>query len=84
MAPRLSRPVSPDADVRRIMGDARRRMRHDCGYWLPPARRSYVYTDANYTVTIYGPGLVHNGLADYQGPHGHKQAYIGKTIGKVF
>jgi hypothetical protein len=84
MAPRLARTVTPDTDVRRYMEEARRRMRQECGYWLPPARRSYVCDLGEVTVTIYGPGLVHNGLADYKGPHGHKQAYVNKEIGKVF
>lgn len=84
MTPRLARSVTPDADVRRCMEDARRRMRQECGYWLPPARRSFVFTADDYTITIYGPGLLHNGLADYQGKHGHKQAYVNKEIGKVF
>jgi hypothetical protein len=81
---KVARPVKPDSEVRRYMEDARRRMRHDHGYWLPPARKSHEYTYPSCVVTIYGPGFLHNGLVDYKGELGERQAYIGKGIGKIW
>lgn len=84
MTTTLARPVSTSAEVKRFMEDARRRMNHEFGYWLPNARRSHTFVYPSCAITIYGPGLLHNGLVDYTGDLGQFQAYIGKNIGKVF
>lgn len=75
IAPRTAGTLPLTTEVRNMVNEAQRRLRHEQGTWVPAARRSFTFDDAGVRVTLHGASLGANPVATYEGPAGNWQAY---------